>query len=95
MITFKELRYVALLDKYKNFSQAAKHAGISQPALSMAISKLEEKLDVTLFYRDKNGVVRSNIYSDFLSNEGGSIIKNVDDILLQLKSITKKKYRKC
>ena len=72
------------------FSQAAKHAGISQPALSMAISKLEEKLDVTLFYRDTNGVVRSNIYSDFLSNEGGSIIKNVDDILLQLKSITKK-----
>ena len=51
MITFKELRYVALLDKYKNFSQAAKHAGISQPALSMAISKLEEKLDVTLLYR--------------------------------------------
>ena len=90
MITFKELRYVALLDKYKNFSQAAKHAGISQPALSMAISKLEEKLDVTLFYRDTNGVVRSNIYSDFLSNEAGSIIKNVDNILLQLKSITKK-----
>ena len=90
MITFKELRYVALLNKYKNFSQAAKHAGISQPALSMAISKLEEKLDLKLFYRDTNGMVRSNIYSDFLSNEGGNIIKNVDDVLLRLKSITKK-----
>lgn len=90
MITFKELRYVTLLNKHKNFSQAAKHAGISQPALSMAISKLEEKLDLKLFYRDTNGMVRSNIYSDFLSNEGGNIVKNVDDIMLRLKSITKK-----
>ena len=90
MITLKELKYVTLLNKHKNFSQAAKHAGISQPALSMAISKLEEKLDLKLFYRDTNGMVRSNIYSDFLSNEGGNIIKNVDDVLLRLKSITKK-----
>ena len=90
MITFKELRYVTLLNKHKNFSQAAKHAGISQPALSMAISKLEEKLDLKLFYRDTNGMVRSNIYSDFLSNEGGNVVKNVDDIMLRLKSITKK-----
>jgi DNA-binding transcriptional LysR family regulator len=50
MITFKELKYVTLVNKYKNFSQAAKHAGVSQPALSMAISKLEEKLDTILFY---------------------------------------------
>ena len=90
MITFKELKYVTLLNKHKNFSQAAKHAGISQPALSMAISKLEEKLDLKLFYRDTNGMVRSNIYSDFLSNEGGNIVKNVDDVLFRLKSITKK-----
>ena len=90
MITFKELRYVTLLNKHKNFSQAAKHAGISQPALSMAISKLEERLDLKLFYRDTNGMVRSNIYSDFLSNEGGNIVKNVDDVLFRLKSITKK-----
>ncbi len=90
MITFKELRYVTLLNKHKNFSQAAKHAGISQPALSMAISKLEEKLDLKLFYRDTNGMVRSNIYSDFLSNEGGNIVKNLDDVLFRLKSVTKK-----
>ena len=90
MITFKELRYVTLLNKHKNFSQAAKYAGISQPALSMAISKLEERLDLKLFYRDTNGMVRSNIYSDFLSNEGGNIVKNVDDVMLRLKSITKK-----
>ena len=90
MITFKELRYVTLLNKHKNFSQAAKHAGISQPALSMAISKLEEKLDLKLFYRDTNGMVRSNIYSDFLSNEGGNIVKNLDDVLFRLKSITNK-----
>ena len=81
MITFKELKYVTLVNKHKNFSLAAKHAGISQPALSMAISKLEEKLDLVLFYRDTNGMVRSNIYSEFLSDEGAHIIKDVDDII--------------
>lgn len=91
MITFKELKYVTLVNKYKNFSQAAKHAGISQPALSMAISKLEEKLDVILFYRDTNGMVRSNIFSEFLSEEGSHIIKDVDDVLLRLRGITEKR----
>lgn len=91
MITFKELKYVTLVNKYKNFSQAAKHAGVSQPALSMAISKLEEKLDTILFYRDTNGMVRSNIFSEFLSEEGAHIIKDVDDVLLRLKSITEKR----
>lgn len=91
MITFKDLKYVTLVNKYKNFSQAAKHAGISQPALSMAISKLEEKLDIILFYRDTNGMVRSNIFSEFLSEEGAHIINDVDNVVLRLKSITEKR----
>ncbi|MGC6476072.1 MAG: LysR family transcriptional regulator [Parvibaculales bacterium] len=91
MISFKELRYVTLVNKYKNFSQAAKHAGVSQPALSMAISNLEEKLGIVLFYRDKNGMVRSNVFSEFLSEEGGHIINDLDSVMLKLNSINEKR----
>ena len=42
--------------KAGNISKAAKELFISQPAISKAISKLEENLDVTLFTRNSRGV---------------------------------------
>lgn len=41
---------------HKNISGAAKELYISQPAISKAISKLEQSLDVILFYRSSRGV---------------------------------------
>lgn len=40
----------------RNISSAAKQLYISQPAISKAISKLEQNLDVTLFIRSSRGV---------------------------------------
>lgn len=45
--------------KYMNLSQAAKELYISQPALSLALSRLEKELGVRLFYRDGNKLVLS------------------------------------
>ena len=42
--------------KTSNISLAAKQLYISQPAVSKAVSKLEEMLDTTLFYRSSRGV---------------------------------------
>lgn len=42
--------------KAKNISGAAKELYISQPAISKAISKLEQNLDTTLFIRNSRGV---------------------------------------
>lgn len=42
--------------KKGNISKAAKELYISQPAISKAISKLEENLEVTLFSRNSRGV---------------------------------------
>lgn len=39
-----------------NISRAAKNLYISQPAISKAISKLEESLDISLFIRNSRGV---------------------------------------
>ncbi len=56
MLTVKELFYVKLVVQERSFSSAAKHAKISQPALSAAIAKLETKLGESLFYRDSHTV---------------------------------------
>lgn len=42
--------------KTHNISSAAKELYISQPAISKAISRLEQNLEVTLFYRSSRGV---------------------------------------
>ena len=56
MLTIKELLYVKLVDQEGSFSGAAKRAKISQPALSAAIAKVEDKLGESLFYRDSHTV---------------------------------------
>lgn len=42
-----------------NMNKAAKELYISQPALSLSISRLEADLGVSLFYRDKNKLILS------------------------------------
>ena len=42
--------------KCRNISAAARELYISQPAISKAISKLEQSLGTTLFYRSSRGV---------------------------------------
>ena len=56
MLTVKELLYVKLTAQERSFSAAAKRAKISQPALSAAIAKVEDKLGESLFYRDSHTV---------------------------------------
>ena len=56
MLTVKELLYVKLIAQERSFSSAAKRAKISQPALSAAIAKVEDKLGESLFYRDSHTV---------------------------------------
>lgn len=43
--------------QYGSVSTASKNLSVSQPAISRSIKKLEEDLDVTLFYRTLNGMV--------------------------------------
>ena len=45
------LKHFVAICASKNFSAAANDLGITQPALTQSIAKLEKQLDVTLFYR--------------------------------------------
>lgn len=56
MDSLKSLYYALALDQHRNFTAAARDLGISQPALSRAIQKLEKDLGVPLFDRKKTEV---------------------------------------
>jgi LysR family transcriptional regulator, hydrogen peroxide-inducible genes activator len=55
-MTLNELRYIVAVAQEKNFGRAAQHCFISQPALSVAIQKLEEELQTQLFERGKSEI---------------------------------------
>jgi LysR family hydrogen peroxide-inducible transcriptional activator len=52
-MTLNELRFIVAVAQERNFRRAAEKAYISQPALSLAIQKLEEELGLKIFERGK------------------------------------------
>jgi LysR family hydrogen peroxide-inducible transcriptional activator len=55
-MTLNELRYLVAVAQEKSFGRAAQRCFISQPALSVAIQKLEEELQTQLFERGKSEI---------------------------------------
>ena len=55
-MNLNELRYVVAVAQERNFHRAAERCFVSQPALSLAIRKLEDELGVRLFERARNSV---------------------------------------
>jgi LysR family hydrogen peroxide-inducible transcriptional activator len=55
-MTFTELRYLVAVANERSFGRAAQKCFVSQPALSVAIQKLEDELGTRLFERGKTEV---------------------------------------
>lgn len=55
-MNLNELRYIVAVAQERNFRRAAERAFVSQPALSLAIQKLEDELGVQLFERSRTEV---------------------------------------
>ena len=55
-MTLNELRYVVAIAQERSFGRAAHRCFVSQPALSVAVQKLEEELGTQLFERGKTEV---------------------------------------
>lgn len=55
-MTLNELRYAVMVARERNFRRAAEKCFVTQPALSLAIQKLEEDLGIQLFERGKSEV---------------------------------------
>lgn len=78
-MTLAELRYLVILSETRHFGRAAELCNISQSALSMAIRKLEEELDVLLFERSKSGIRTTQM--------GEQIIAQAQRVMAQVDSI--------
>ena len=70
----QSLKYFQFVAMYRNFSKAAEHFYIGQPALSRQIASLEKELGVQLFDRDTRNVALT---------EAGSVLYGNVDLLLR------------
>ena len=55
-MTLSELRFIVAVGREKNFRRAAEKCFVSQPALSLAVKKLEDELGIALFERNRTEV---------------------------------------
>lgn len=78
-MTLNELRYLVTLAEVKHFGQAAKQCFVSQPTLSVAIKKLEEKLNVILFERRNQQID--------LTPAGALIVEKAKKVLSEMDSL--------
>ncbi len=60
-MTLTQLKYIVAVDTYRHFAIAADHCFVTQPTLSMQISKMEKVLDVLIFDRSKHPVEPTEI----------------------------------
>ncbi len=66
-MTLSELRFVVAVAKERNFRRASEKCFVSQPALSLAIKKLEEDLGVLIFERSRTDVSPTPIGEQIIS----------------------------
>lgn len=72
MITVEQIQYILELSKTQSFHKTAENLYISQPAVSKAVKRAEEDLQVKLFERTPTGV--------YLTKAGQEIVKVIDEI---------------
>lgn len=78
-MTLNELRFIVAVAQERNFRRAAERSFISQPALSLAIQKLEEELGLKIFERGRNDVT--------LTPVGTAIVEQAQRVLEEAECI--------
>lgn len=78
-MTLSELRFVVAIAKERNFRRASEKCYVSQPALSLAIKKLEDDLGVMIFERSRTDISPTPI--------GEKIIEQAIKVLEQVNQI--------
>jgi len=82
----RPLRYFIAIAKTESFTKAAQRLGVAQPAVSMAIKKLEADLGLTLIHRgDRHIGLTDEGKKLFLHAE--KIIKATDEALLEMSEL--------
>lgn len=79
MINSTDLRYFIATARELHLTRAAKALGISQPALSHCLKRLEAEVGDSLFLRRKNGLILTEA-GDFLLSRGQFIVEELESI---------------
>ena len=80
---FTQLTHFLAVARAGNFTRAAEQLGLSQPALSRSIQKLEKTIGQPLFERQPRGVTLTEIGTFFMVR-GNQIHELVDDTLAEV-----------
>ncbi len=78
-MTLNELRFIVAVAQEKSFRRAAERSFISQPALSLAIQKLEEELGLKIFERSRNDITVTPV--------GSAIVEQAQRVLEEAERI--------
>src|SRR5258706_10890531 len=77
----RDIEYFAVLAEHRHFGRAAAALGISQPALSKSLRRLESVLEVKLVQRTGKGVE--------LTAEGSALQLRVNELRSSLQSVSR------
>ena len=78
-MTLSELRFVVSVAHERNFRKAAVKSFVSQPALSLAIKKIENELGVSIFERNRMGISLTSVGEKIVS-QAQTVLAEVDKI---------------
>ena len=87
-MTLTELKYIVALAQENHFGRAAVQCKVSQPTLSVAIKKLEDRLKVAIFERNKQGVTVTPIGEQIIAQANKVLEESlkIEDIALSGKN---------
>ncbi|WP_020408120.1 LysR family transcriptional regulator [Hahella ganghwensis] len=83
----KPLRYFLEVARQSGFTRAAEVLGIAQPAVSMAVRKLEQDLGLVLFHRADRKICLTD-EGERLLQHAEKIVQAVDDAELEMRELT-------
>lgn len=67
MLEIRELRHLLSIDEFRHFGRAAQAVGLSQPALTKSLQRIEQSLGAKLFERSRAQVVPTAIGKEVLT----------------------------
>ncbi|MDO6513856.1 LysR family transcriptional regulator [Neptuniibacter sp. 2_MG-2023] len=82
----KHLTYFKTVTDFSSFTKAAEHLHIAQPAISMAIKKLEAELELTLFHRQDRKISLTD-EGQHLYQHACKILQATEDALLEMQEL--------
>jgi len=86
MFEVRELRYLLCLDEFRHFGRAAQSVGISQPALTKSLQRMEESLGARLFDRSRARVAPTVIGNEVLLR-ARRLVADADDLIRTVHSL--------